>query len=200
MTESAGRATARSRRRRADAEVNKGAVLDAAVEVLNADPGASVEAIATAAGVSRQTVYANYSSRESLLAAVIEHATATVTTALDAAGLDDVPPAVALTRLLDASWQAAARYSFLWHLPPVDPAADADRHSPVLSRMRAIIQRGQETGDFDAAVSADWLLSAALALGRAAEDEVRTGRMSIDQATRSLQHSYLGLFGIGPGR
>jgi AcrR family transcriptional regulator len=61
--------------------------------------------IARAAGISRQTVYAHFPSREALLDAVIEHAAAEVTEALDAAGLDEAPPAVALIRLLDAGWQ-----------------------------------------------------------------------------------------------
>ena len=43
--------------------------------------------IARAAGVSRQTVYAHFPSREALLDAVVERATAEVTAALDGAGL-----------------------------------------------------------------------------------------------------------------
>ena len=39
--------------------------------------------IARAAGVSRQTVYAHFPSREALLDAVVERATAEVTAALD---------------------------------------------------------------------------------------------------------------------
>jgi hypothetical protein len=65
--------------------------------------------------------------------------------------------------------------------------------------MLAIIQRGQETGDFDKALSPSWLLTAALALGRAAEDEVKAGRMTIDQASHAVHHSYLRLFRVqGP--
>ena len=90
----------------------------------------------------------------------------------------------------------AARYPFLWHLPSVSPGQDRDRHGSVLDQMLAIIERGQESGDFDRALSPRWLLAAALALGRAAEDEVKAGRMTIDQATHAVHHSYLRLFGI----
>ena len=157
--------------------------------------------IARAAGVSRQTVYAHFPSREALLDAVVEQAAAEVSAALDAAGLDEAPPAVALTRMLDAGWRAAARYPFLWHLPAVSPDEDAARHGPVLGRFAEVIRRGQDSGDFDATLPPGWLLTAALALGRAAEDEVKAGRMTIEEATHAVHHSFLRLFGIqeGPG-
>ena len=187
---------ARRRRQRADAQQSIVAILRAAAEALNADPAASVEDIAKAAGVTRQTVYAHFSSREALIEAVIERATAEVAAAFETAGLDEAPPPVALTRLLDTGWRVAARYPFLWHLPPVSAGHDRDRHGPVLDQMLAIIERGQETGDFDRALSPSWLLAAALALGRAAEDEVKAGRMTIDEASHAVHHSYLRLFRI----
>ena len=187
---------ARRRRQRADAQQSIAAILRAAAQALNANPAASVEDIAKAAGVTRQTVYAHFASREALIDAVTERATAEVAAAFETAGLDEAPPAVALTRLLDAGWRVAARYPFLWHLPPASAGQDRDRHGPVLERMLAIIQRGQETGDFDRALSPSWLLTAALALGRAAEDEVKAGRMTIDEASHAVHQSYLRLFRI----
>jgi AcrR family transcriptional regulator len=155
-----------------------------------------VEDIARAAGVSRQTVYAHFPTREALLDAIIEHATAEVTAAFDTAGLDNLPPAAALVRLLDAGWQITARYPFVWHLPAVSANQDADRHAPVLDRMLELIQRGQETGDLDATLPSEWLLTASLALGRAAEQEVKAGRMTIEQATHAVHHSFLRLLGV----
>jgi AcrR family transcriptional regulator len=181
---------ARQRRRRADAEQNVTAILDAATRALSAQPEASVEDIARSAGLSRQTVYAHFPSREALLDAVVERATAEVSAAFEAAGLDDAPPAEALIRLLDAGWTASARYPFLWHL---------DRHGPVIERLHGIIRRGQESGDFDRRLPPGWLLAAGLALGRAAEDEVKAGRMTVEDATSAVHHSFLRLFGLeGP--
>jgi AcrR family transcriptional regulator len=154
-----------------------------------------MDEIARAAGVSRQTVYAHFPSRDALIDAVIERGTAEFTSLLEGVELDRAPPAQALTQLLDAGWQIAARYPFLWLQPAVDPGKDADRHAPVLDRMLDIVRRGQASGDFDASVPAHWLLSAALALGRAAEDEVKAGRMTIEQATRAMHQSLLRLLG-----
>ncbi len=186
----------RRRRQRAEARQSIAAILQAAAGALNADPAASVEEIARAAGVTRQTVYAHFSSREALVAAVTERATAEVAAAFETAGLDEASPPVALTRLLDTGWRVAARYPFLWHLPTVSAGQDRNRHGPVLDRMLAIIERGQETGDFDRGLSPHWLLTAVLALGRAAEDEVKAGRMTIDEASNAVHHSCLRLFRI----
>jgi AcrR family transcriptional regulator len=170
--------------------------LQAATETLNADPGASVEDIARAAGVSRQTIYAHFPTREALTDAIIERATAEVTAAFDAAGLDDLPPAAALVRLLEAGWQAAARYPLAWHLTEVSPERDASRHAPVLGRLLELIERGQQSGDLDATLPPRWLLTACMALGRAAEDDVKAGRMTIDEATRAVHWSFLRLLGL----
>ena len=190
-------ARARTRRQRSDARQSIAAVIDAAITTLGDRPDASMDQIARAAGVTRQTVYAHFPSRDALIDAVVEQATAEVTGLLDGLDLDQAPPAQALTRLLDAGWQVAARYPFLWLQPAVDPGKDADRHAPVLDRMLDIVRRGQASGDFDASVPAHWLLSACLALGRATEDEVKAGRMTIEQATQAMHQSVLRLLGTG---
>src|SRR6185437_16708413 len=187
----------RRRRQRPEARQSIVAILDAAIRTLAGRPDASVDEIARAAGVSRQTVYAHFPSREALIDAVTGQAAAEFTVLLDGLDLDHAPPARALTSLLEAGWQIAARYPFLWLQPAVDPGKDAERHAPVLDRMLDIILRGQASGDLDASVSAHWLLTASLALGRAAEDEVQAGRMSIEQATRAMHQSVLRLTGAG---
>lgn len=188
-------AQARRRRQRPEARQSIAAVMDAAIETLASRPDASMDEIARAAGVTRQTVYAHFPSRDALIDAVIERGTAEFTGLLDGADLDQAPPAQALTQLLDAGWQIAARYPFLWLQPAVDPGKDAERHAPVLDRMLDIVRRGQASGDFDASVPARWLLSASLALGRATEDEVKAGRMTIEQATHAMHQSLLRLLG-----
>src|ERR671925_1925523 len=85
-------------RRRADAERNIAAILDAAVEVLAERPDASMGQIALAAGVARQTVYAHYDSREALLGAVADRALAQAVAAIDAAEPERGAPAEALER------------------------------------------------------------------------------------------------------
>ena len=80
----------------------------------------------------------------------------------------------------------------------MNSSQDRDRHAPVLDRMLRIIERGQGTGDFDRSLSPGWLLAAALALGRAADDEVKASRMTTDQASHAVHHSILRVLGAEP--
>src|SRR5262249_11576947 len=146
VTDRSAQPQARRRRQRSEARHSIAAILQAATQTLNADPRASVEDIARAAGVSRQTVYAHFPTREALLDAVMERATAEVTAAFDTAGLDEAPPAVALVRLLDAGWQVTARYPFVSHLPPATPAHHATPPPPPLRPPPAAVRCGSSSG------------------------------------------------------
>lgn len=192
----AARQPSRPRRQRFDAEHNVRVILEAATSVLSEKMDASIEEIASAAGVSRQTVYAHYASREALLNAVVERAAAEVVATIDAAGLDDLPPGVGLLRFLEIALQTSARYPFLWYLPQVSEDEDVNRHGPVLDRMRELISRAQRSGDIDTDLSPAWLLTAGLALGRSAETEVKEGRMTTDEASRSMIRSMTRLLGL----
>jgi AcrR family transcriptional regulator len=187
----------RPRRRRADAQRSISAILDAAVQVVGARPDASVEEVAAAAGVSRQTVYAHFASRDVLLAAVVERATAEAIAAIDAAGLDDGPPTEALMRLLEVTWGMFARSPLLLHpaaAPPMTAAESDELHRPVVERLDRLVRRGQEAGEFDRELSRPWLLATLMALGHAAGHEVGSGRMTADEAFAALRTSVLRVF------
>ncbi|MGH3412226.1 MAG: TetR/AcrR family transcriptional regulator [Marmoricola sp.] len=193
------RAPARSRRRRSDAERSRAAILAAAGQVLGADPRASVEAIANAAGTSRQTVYAHFSSREALFEALLDRATAQASAALDAAHLDDLPAAEALRRLIEISWQAFDEQPFLLYAagPQPDPDGELARHAPVIGYLERIARRGLHSGEFDTTLPVSWIVSTAIALGHATGEEVRAGRMSRNTARALLRRALPRLYGTG---
>src|ERR1700691_968729 len=97
-------------RRRSDARRSIDAILNAARTVLGERPDASMEEIATAAGVTRQTVYAHFPSRDALIAALLHAAGAETVAAMDAARLDTVTPAEAVRRYLDIGWEVICRH------------------------------------------------------------------------------------------
>lgn len=84
---------------RADAERSVRAILEAAERVLAADPGASMEQIAEAAGVARTTVHRRFASRQALIDALAESAVRQLTQAIEDARPDTTPSLVALHRV-----------------------------------------------------------------------------------------------------
>ncbi len=156
-----------------------------------------MEEIATAAGTSRQTVYAHFPSREALLNALIDRATEQVVATLDAADLDNVSASEGLARLLEIGWTAFEAEPFLLQLPTPAQTPTEERvlHEPVLAHLERLIRRGRRDGDFDRKLPVNWMLAAAIALGHAAGDEVRAGRMSSHKARVVLEQGLARLFG-----
>jgi AcrR family transcriptional regulator len=190
---------AAERTRRADAEHNITAILDAAVELLAERPEASMAEIASAAGVARQTVYAHYHSREALLLAVAERARAEALTAIDAAEPERGPPLEALARLVPAWWSSVQRHArVLEALAPSFAGSDELHafHAPILDRIERLVRRGRRGGDFDRDLPVAWLVAAFLGLMHATADEVAAGRVTGSAAGRSLERSVPRLFGV----
>lgn len=154
-----------------------------------------MEDIATAAGLSRQTVYAHFPSRDALITAVYRRMADEVLAALDEARLDDGPAPEALLRLLRVSWGAFDRYPTL---PPPPGAADVELHRPISDQLDRLIRRGQRAGEFDPDAVPGWLFAATVALGHAGWAEVVAGRMSAADAAAAVQAGILRVYGVKP--
>jgi AcrR family transcriptional regulator len=190
-------AAARTRQRRSDAQRSIDAIVSAAGTVLGERPDASMEEIAAAAGLTRQTVYAHFPSRDVLIAAVINAARAESLAAIDAARLDSVAPLDALRRFLDISWQLVDRCPLLLDLSLTRTLGSGsdDPHRAVGAHLERIIRRGQRSGDFDRALPADWLAAATLGLSHTAAEKVAIGRLTTKNAATMLLDSVLRLYG-----
>ena len=81
---------------RADAERTVHAILEAAEQVLSADPAASMEQIAEQAGVARTTVHRRFATREALIEALAASAVRQIEQAVAASRPRTAPPLVAL--------------------------------------------------------------------------------------------------------
>ena len=138
-----------ARPRRADARHNAAAILQAATRILAERPDAGLAEIAKTAGISRQTVYAHFPSRDALINALVDRATERVGAALDAADLDSGPATEALVRLMEVGWQTFDADPFLLHLstPLVSPQEDRDRHAPITRRMRPIMSERESASE-----------------------------------------------------
>ncbi|WP_067975082.1 TetR/AcrR family transcriptional regulator [Nocardiopsis trehalosi] len=193
--------SSQARNRRADAQRSRAAIIDAAVRVIDGDPDAGVEAVAAAAGVTRQTVYAHFPGREHLVRAAVDRATEETAAAMDAADPGTGPAAEALVRLLDAAARAAARRPGLVRAAaalPTTPDAEYDRHRPVTDRIGRVVRRGRRSGEFDGRLPVDWQVAAVIALAHTAGTESAAGRLSAPAAADALRTSLLRL--LAPDR
>jgi AcrR family transcriptional regulator len=192
------RARASGIRLRADAERSVEAILDAAAKILGERPEATMEEIARTAGVTRQTVYAHFASREKLIVAVVERAVQAGLDAVTAADLDEGSATEALMRLLSVSREMFEQFPLLLHEEFLQfmPAWARERHEPILEPLEILVERGQASGEFDRRLSPSWLLAVMFGLGDIASQEVSAGRMLPDDATRALQYSVLRIFGV----
>jgi AcrR family transcriptional regulator len=180
---------------RADAQRSRAAILESASTLLCEQPDASLEDVAGAAGVSRQTVYSHFGSRRDLLAAVAGRATDEYLTALDAARLQERPAGEALIRFVEISTDSSHT---IHRLPPtvMSTLADSDAaHAPVRERIIELVRRGQRSGDFARGLSAEWLAAATIALGHAVGSEVAEGRLSLRSGQRAFRESLGRLYG-----
>jgi AcrR family transcriptional regulator len=186
-----------ARRRRSDARRNVDAILSAACTVFGERPDASMEDIAIAAGVTRQTVYAHFPSRDALITALLNTVGVDTVAAMDAARLDTVAPVDALRQYLDLGWDLVRRYPFLLAPALAGNPPGSDAHPAGTARLEQLIRRGQRAGDFDRTLSAAWLTNAVLGLARVAFEQVTAGHLTVRKAATLLLESALRLCAAG---
>lgn len=174
--------------RRATAERNIAAILDAAEALLHGGEPASISAVATRAGVSRVTVYAHFSTREAMLRAVVERTVSRATVAFDDAASGNGSAAEALERGISASWFELSRNTAIAEAAAglLSPDVLRTTHEAAHRHVLTLLDRGRQRGEFRTDVPVDWLLSIFHSLLHAAGDDVRAGRMDDDVALHAL--------------
>lgn len=136
------------RRVRADAQENLARILEAAQRVFTDDPGASLTTVAEAAGVARSTVHRHFSSRESLLEALIEDLNARYLHAFDQARDRTAPPMVALHRLTELALELKVAHPFVLSLTPTVDSPGAPASNPAIhERLDQLFARLHAAGE-----------------------------------------------------
>jgi AcrR family transcriptional regulator len=173
---------------RADARRNAQRILNATAELIAADPASTLEQVAARAGVSRATVYHHFASRDALLDALTEQSVGEVAAALEAAHPDEGSATTAMERMLRATWQVIGRYRGLVIVNPqrLERAELRARLQPALAPVRAVLARGQGSGEFDPELPVEWLIGILTDIIHAASRQVTAGAMEPDAAERLL--------------
>jgi TetR/AcrR family transcriptional regulator, mexCD-oprJ operon repressor len=185
--------------RQATAQRNVAAILDAAEDLLERRARTSIAAVAARAGVSRVTVYAHFATWEAILEAVVERAVTRAVAAIEEARPEAGLPLEALDRVVALGWRELARNAAIAQAvaEQLSPETITRTHQAALGRLTALIERGQADGSFRTDLPAGWLATAALALLHACGDEVRAGRLSPDEAPRTITVTIRDLL-VGP--
>jgi AcrR family transcriptional regulator len=143
-----------------DADRSQQAILDAAREefALLGLAGARVDSIAERAGLNKRLIYYYFSSKDNLFLAVLESAYANIREAEKELHLLDLPPAEAVRRLMEFTWNY-----YLEHPEFITLLNSANLHqarhlekskrvremnSPVIQTLGDILERGRKEGVF----------------------------------------------------
>ncbi|KAA2252393.1 TetR/AcrR family transcriptional regulator [Solihabitans fulvus] len=187
-------------RRRADAERNIAAILDAAAGCLGRQPQVSMADVARAAGVGRVTLYAHFPSREVLLEAVLDRTIAQAGAVIEQSQPDEGPADDALRRLLRSSWQVLDRHLRLFDVAQreLGPARLREHHDPAISRIEHLLARGQKEKTFRTDLPLNWLVTCVYTLLHAAADDVNNGRLAQKKAGHVLEATILSALAVPP--
>lgn len=183
---------------RADTERTVRAILEAAEQVLSANPAATMEQIAEAAGVARTTVHRRFASRDALIHALSAWAAHQFHEAVEAAHTDTAPPAVALYQVTANVLRVKVGWGFGMSALPDDAPEVVDVHRDVRAKCDRLLLRLREAAVLPPDADLNWAWRVYYALIHAASTEAREGDAAVDAlATRVVDTL---LHGIGAGR
>lgn len=142
---------------RADAERSVRVILEAAERVLSEDPNASMEQIATAAGVARTTIHRRFAHRQALLEALAISAAHQLARAVDDGHPDTAPPLVALHRITANVLEVKGAWSFSLQISSEPQSEAAALHQAIATRCIAVLERARKAGLIDQDADLYWV-------------------------------------------
>ncbi len=184
------------RPRRRDAAQNRDALLAAARTVLNRDPDAPLDAIATEAGLTRRAVYGHFATRDELLRELLALGATRVVAAIDEVAHPD--PLVRLALIGSRLWAEVASVRVMAQFAVRGPfqadiaAALVPLRASVLATVRAGAASGRIRDDIPAEQLARLIEGAALSV----LDEATRSQLDVPAGARLVTLSVLSLAGL----
>jgi AcrR family transcriptional regulator len=160
---------------RKDAATNRQALVDAAVVALDRDPDASLETIATAAGLSRRAVYGHFATREDLVREVLRRGARRVVEAL--AGITHEDSRIHVALIGARLWAEVEQVRVMARVAVRGPLARevGIELAPLRAELQRVVERGIAAGELRGDIPAPTLARL-----------VEGGAMAVlDEATRS---------------
>ncbi|AMM19166.1 hypothetical protein AX769_02250 [Frondihabitans sp. PAMC 28766] len=192
-------AAPRTRGPRRDAAENREALIQAAANLLNRDPSASLEAIAAEAGLSRRAMYGHFSSRDDLLRALALHGAERINAAMlsDSGKAEPQDPAAHLALVAARLWSEVDHIRTMALITVRGPQMQliGDALAPLRRRVREIVGRGVEAGDFRDDIDVDRLARLVESAAISVLDEATRHPVSTDEGRRLVVLSVLSIAG-----
>lgn len=187
-------AVARSRRR--DAEENRLALLRAAGTELNRDPDASLDAIASAAGLSRRALYGHFATRDDLIRSLLAHRASEVVAAVERIDHDD--PATLLALIGVSLWRQVESVRVMAQFALRGPFQHelAFALEPLRDRVRTTVTRGAESGRIRGDIDPPMLARLVEGAVSAVLDEATRSPMDAATGERLVALSVLAMLGF----
>ena len=183
---------------RADAERSVRAILEAAEQVLADDPGASLEQIAEAAGLTRTTVHRRFANRQALLEALAVSAKQQLIDAIEDARPDASPALIALYRVTANVLRVKSTWRFSLSHANAHTSAAAEIWAEIDARTLELLERAQREGLLAADADLAWVRQVYYAL--LSESLQRPGEVAEAPEPDSLATLIIDtlLYGAGP--
>ncbi|HLI44717.1 MAG TPA: TetR/AcrR family transcriptional regulator [Acidimicrobiales bacterium] len=176
------------------------ALIDAATGVLVAEPGASLAAVAAAAGVGRTTLHSYFPNRGELLRAVADRSLELCDSVVaEAAGRSD--PDGGLRALVSALVPIGAHLAFLWRTPSFDHDPDlGPRRAAIEARILEVVNKAKDAGAIAPGRPGWWDVLTLLALVYVASESIYAGRLAALDAPSLVLGTLSPPFSPGRGR
>ncbi|TSD46550.1 TetR/AcrR family transcriptional regulator [Rhodococcus sp. KBS0724] len=199
LTES-GTAAPGTRQRRSQARANRSRIIEAAITAFAADPDASMDDVAKAAGVVRRTVYAHFESRDALINGIVDEASADLVAALSRAGEPPEDPELATAVLALLAWPVGDRFRVLLSFARKELGEQRilDLMEPARALSIRVVEQGQREGTFSTYLPAETLVAMTESVTITLFDQANTG--VITDSGESFAIVCLVLVGISPER
>ncbi|MGW6378098.1 TetR/AcrR family transcriptional regulator [Rhodococcus sp. NPDC055112] len=188
------------RRRRSEARANRTRIIDAAIGAFAADPDASMDDVARAAGVVRRTVYAHFPSREALVEGIADEASAALVASFGADIARPERPDLALAVLALLTWPVGDRFRMLLTFARKELGEQRmlDLMEPARAPTIALVEQGQRDGLFSSYLPAGLLVAMTEAVTMTLLDQANKG--GIRDSGESFGVTSLVLLGVPPER
>jgi AcrR family transcriptional regulator len=167
-------------------------LLDTAVATLAANPGASLQEIAEAAGISRATLHRRFAGRDELIMAIGDWAITQLEGISDSVESSDLRGRAAIERLLEQAVRLAPKIGFLISEHSLECNEEfMGRVDAAQQRWHRMIEDGQRLGEIRIDLPARWIADAIEGLMIAVFHGVRRGFTAPNDALRLVRITLL---------